>query len=198
MTAPETGKTAAKTASERPADIGRKDSRRVSAGSPAASGTGSKSGYRSGMSLLAACPDEGNAGPVPATVSPAGAGALAAAEPAPLVDPAALQELGEQVNSVALAKGFARDFSQMWEQRYGSLAGALDRREQGAALDAVLSLKTSSSMVGGLRLAGLAGELEEAIRRGDLEHAASRLPEVAARGGETVAELEFSYVLWDG
>jgi HPt (histidine-containing phosphotransfer) domain-containing protein len=150
------------------------------------------------MSLLAACPDEGNAGPVPATVSPSGAGASAAAEPAPLVDPAALQELGEQVNSAALAKGFARDFSQMWQQRYGSLAGALDRHEQGAALDAVLSLKTSSSMVGGLRLAGLAGELEEAIRRGDLEHAASRLPEVAARGRETVAELQFSYVLWDG
>ncbi|NUU30384.1 Hpt domain-containing protein [Arthrobacter sp. C9C5] len=116
---------------------------------------------------------------------------------APLVDPAALQDLGEQLNSAAVAKGFARDYAEMWGQRYDSLAGALERRDQAAALDAVLSLKTSSSMVGGLRLAELAGELEEAIRGGDLGRAASLLGDVAARGSETVDELQFSYILWE-
>ena len=115
----------------------------------------------------------------------------------PLVDPAALQDLGEQVNSAAVAKGFARDYAQMWDRRYESLSTALDRRDEAAALDAVLSLKTSSSMVGGVRVAELAAELEELIRSGNLDEAVPRLGEVAARGSETVDELQFSYVLWD-
>ena len=151
------------------------------------------------MSLLAACPDEGNAGPLPAADAPAGGAELLAPCPdaGPLVDPAALQDLGEQLNSPAVAKGFARDYAQMWDQRYQSLAGALDRRDPAAALDAVLSLKTSSSMVGGLRLAKLAAELEAAIRGGDLGQAAALLDELAARGSETVNELQFSYILWE-
>ena len=151
------------------------------------------------MSLLAACPDDGKTGPLPAAEALAG-GAVPAAprsDAAPLVDPAALQELGEQLNSAAVAKGFARDYAQMWDQRYDALATALDRRDQAAALDAVLSLKTSSSMVGGLRLAELAAELEEVIRSGSLAQAASRLGDVAARGSETVDELQFSYILWE-
>jgi len=151
------------------------------------------------MSLLAACPDDGKTGPLPAAEALAG-GAVPAApstDAAPLVDPAALQDLGEQLNSAAVAKGFARDYAQMWDQRYDALATALDRRDQAAALDAVLSLKTSSSMVGGLRLAELAAELEEVIRSGSLAQAASRLGDVAARGSETVDELQFSYILWE-
>src|SRR6478736_6174903 len=122
------------------------------------------------MSLLAACPDDGKTGPLPAAEALAG-GAVPAApstDAAPLVD-----------------------------QRYDALATALDRRDQAAALDAVLSLKTSSSMVGGLRLAELAAELEEVIRSGSLSQAASRLGDVAARGNETVDELQFSYILWE-
>ncbi|MEQ4519389.1 Hpt domain-containing protein [Pseudarthrobacter sp. B907] len=151
------------------------------------------------MSLLAACPDDGKTGPLPAAEAPVGGAPLTApcSGAAPLVDPAALQDLGEQLNSAAVARGFARDYAQMWDQRYDALATALDRRDQAAALDAVLSLKTSSSMVGGLRLAELAADLEEAIRSGRLAEAASRLDDVAARGSETVDELQFSYILWE-
>jgi len=151
------------------------------------------------MSLLAPGPDDGIAGSLLAADAPAGGAGLTAPLPetAPLVDPAALQTLGEQLDSAAVAKGFARDYAEMWAQRYESLAGALERRDQASALDAVLSVKTSSSMVGGLRLAELAGELEEAIRDGNLGLAAARLGEVAARGSETVDELQFSYILWE-
>src|SRR6478752_1632556 len=130
------------------------------------------------MSLLAACPDDGKTGPLPAAEAPAG-GAVPAApstDAAPLVDPAALQDLGEQLNSAAVAKGFARDYAQMWDQRYDALATALDRRDQAAEL---------------------AAELEEVIRSGSLAQAASRLGDVAARGSETVDELQFSYILWE-
>jgi HPt (histidine-containing phosphotransfer) domain-containing protein len=118
-------------------------------------------------------------------------------DPAPLVDPAALQDLGDQLENPALAKCFARDYAKMWDHRYAALASALERRDLPGSLDAVLSLKTSSAMVGGLRLAKLAGELEGVLRAGDMDRALSLLLDVAQRGGETVDELQFSYVLWE-
>ena len=169
------------------------------------------------MSLPSACPDDGDAGIALAPTTPPGlpapaltASSAAAAVPevfpevlpedlpaAPLVDPAALQDLGAQLDNPAVAKGFARDYTRMWDQRYRSLASALERGDLAGSMDAVLSLKTSSAMVGGLRLAQLAGELENALRAGDIGRALSLLRDVAARGGETVDELQFSYVLWD-
>jgi len=166
------------------------------------------------MSLPSACPDDGDAGIALAPTTPPGlpapaltASSAAAAFPevlpedlppaAPLVDPTALQDLGAQLENPAVAKGFARDYTRMWDQRYRSLASALERGDLAGSMDAVLSLKTSSAMVGGLRLAQLAGELENALRAGDIGRALSLLRDVAARGGETVDELQFSYVLWD-
>lgn len=153
------------------------------------------------MSFLGA-PDDGDANTsFSGDASPGGAGlgireAAPAAAP-PLVDPAALQDLGIQLESPAVAKGFARDYAKMWDQRYGSLASAVVRCDQAAALDAVLSLKTSSAMVGGARLAELAAEVESAVREGDMDQAQSLLPAVAEHGSQTVDELQFSYVLWD-
>jgi len=173
------------------------------------------------MSLPSACPDDGEASIALAPTTSPGlpAPALTASgapvtfpevlpealqevipedlPPAPLVDPAALQDLGAQLDNPAVAKGFARDYTRMWDQRYRTLASALERGDLAGSMDAVLSLKTSSAMVGGLRLAQLAGELENALRAGEIGCALSLLRDVAARGGETVDELQFSYVLWD-
>ena len=115
----------------------------------------------------------------------------------PLVDPAALQDLGVQLDSPAVAKDFARDYTKMWQQRYRALASALAGGDQATVLDAVLSLKTSSMMVGGVRLAQLAAELEQAVRGGEMDRARALLRDVAERGSETMDELQFSYVLWD-
>jgi hypothetical protein len=170
------------------------------------------------MSLPSASPADGNASvalaptdtpvpPEPALPASRARAVLTAAVPAvpvpggpaapPLVDPAALQDLGAQLENPAVAKGFARDYTRMWDQRYRSLSSALERGDLAGSMDAVLSLKTSSTMVGGLRLAQLAGELENALRAGDIGRALSLLRDVAVRGGETVDELQFSYVLWD-
>jgi hypothetical protein len=169
------------------------------------------------MSLPIACPNDGEASialapttspglPGPALTATSVAAAFPEVPPearpedlapAPLVDPAALQDLGAQLENPAVAKGFARDYTRMWDQRYRSLASALERGDLAGSMDAVLSLKTSSTMVGGLRLAQLAGELENALRAGDIGRALSLLRDVAVRGGETVDELQFSYVLWD-
>jgi hypothetical protein len=153
------------------------------------------------MSFLGA-PDDGDANTaLSGEPSPGGAGLAIGEADAPaaptLVDPAALQELGVQLDSPAVAKGFARDYARMWDRRYDSLASAIGRHDQAAAINAVLSLKTSSAMVGGVHLAQLAGELEAAVRSGDMAQAQSFLGALAERGGQTVDELQFSYVLWD-
>jgi HPt (histidine-containing phosphotransfer) domain-containing protein len=83
----------------------------------------------------------------------------------------------------------------MWDQRYQSLASSLDSGNEAAALDAVLSLKTSSEMVGGVRLAELARELEDAIRVRDADLARLLLREVAESGNETVDELQLRHNL---
>ena len=126
-------------------------------------------------------------------LSGAGLATPAAADSAPpLVDPAALQELGSQLDSTAVAEGFARDYSNMWGQRYRSLALSIESGDEAAAIDAVLSLRTSSAMVGGVRLAMLAEELEKAIRLRDDDLARSLLREVAESGNETVDELQLN------
>lgn len=146
------------------------------------------------MSFLSAA-DDGDATTAFSPGAFPGGAAPAAPEEAPLVDPAALQDLGAQLDSPSVAKGFARDYAKMWDQRYNCLASALDRRDRAGSLEAVLSLKTSSAMVGGVQLARLAGELEDAVRGGDMERASSLLAEIAESGSETVDELQFSYIL---
>ena len=131
--------------------------------------------------------------PCGAGLAPAEAKDTASGTTPPLVDHTALQDLGSQLDSPDVAKGFARDYTNMWDRRYHSLARSLDSGDDAAALDAVLSLKTSSAMVGGVRLAELAKELEEAIRVRDADLARLLLHEVAESGNETVDELQLSY-----
>ncbi len=137
----------------------------------------------------------------PRTASPEASSAAAGpvwSGPAPLVDPAALQALATELDNPSAAKGFARDYARMWEQRYSWLASALGSGDQAEALEAALSLKTSSAMVGGVRLAEFAGELEVFIRSGDLARATSLLAELARSGSDTVDELRNNYDLRDG
>lgn len=115
----------------------------------------------------------------------------------PLVDLAVLLDLEEQLDNPAVAREFARDYAAMWGHRYRSLAAAVDSQERAAALDAVISLKVASAMVGGLRLARLAEELEVVIRRGDLYNGEALLATVADHGSETVKALQLTYILAD-
>ena len=135
-----------------------------------------------------------DAAPCGAGLAPAAAMDAVPGAAAPLVDPSALRELGSELDNPAAAKGFARDYTNMWNRRYQSLATSLDSGDEAAAMDAVLSLKTSSTMVGGVRLAELASELEDAIRVHDADLARHLLHEVAESGHDTVDELQISYL----
>lgn len=130
------------------------------------------------------------------------ASSIAAADPVltlgghelPLVDAAVLQDLEEQLGQPDIAWNFASDYAAMWGQRQRRLVASVGREDRAAALDAVISLKVSSAMVGGLRLAHLAERLEAAVRDGDLQDGAAQLAVIAINGRATVKQLQLRYI----
>ncbi len=121
-------------------------------------------------------------------ISQNGAGLL------PLLDAAVLEELEDELAGSGLAQRFARDYATMWDQRRSRLAAAVDSQDTASALDAAISLKISSAMVGGMRLARLAELLEALIRQGDFSGGRVLMQQVVADGGRTVAQLQSTYI----
>jgi hypothetical protein len=74
----------------------------------------------------------------------------------------------------------------------------VESQDEASALDAVISLKISSAMVGGVRLARLAELLEGLIRRGDFVQGQALMAGVALDGARTVSELQSTYILENG
>lgn len=107
----------------------------------------------------------------------------------PLVDPDVLHELEDQLDSPTAARAFVRDFVAVWDERELRLSSAVTRRNQAASLDAVLSLKITSTMVGAIQLVALAEGLEKLLRDGLLDEAAAALPHVRRCGLRTMREL---------
>jgi HPt (histidine-containing phosphotransfer) domain-containing protein len=83
----------------------------------------------------------------------------------PLVDQSVLDRLREELDEdEGYCTVFVGNFIDYLPRRIGRLRLALTTGDLEGAVDAVLSLKTSSQMVGAERLAGLALDLESAIR----------------------------------
>lgn len=146
-------------------------------------------------------PGNGDKG-IPAVPLPAASGGMADAgilheleDLLPLVDSGILEDLEEELNGSELAVRFARDYAAMWDQRYTRLALAVQNQDRASALDAIISLRITSAMVGGLRLARLAEMLEAVIRQGDFGEGQALMERVAADGDRTVSELQANYIL---
>ncbi|MHC6595093.1 Hpt domain-containing protein [Arthrobacter sp. C152] len=104
-----------------------------------------------------------------------------------------LRDLEDELE-LPLVRNFARDYIGMWEYRCQRLSTAVTCRDgRDGALDAAISLKVTSGMVGGLRLADLAGTFEDRIRQGAVQEAAILLNEIKACGEGTVAALWLRY-----
>ena len=149
-------------------------------------------------------PQHNGTGKSPA-VTPAGPAAAEALgmtadydELLPLVDATILQELEDQLDGSELALRIARDYAAMWDQRCAKLAAAIQSKDLDAALDAVISLRITSAMVGGLRLARLAEILENVIRQGNFSDGLALMEQVAEHGVQTVSELQSSYIRESG
>ncbi|NYD42244.1 Hpt domain-containing protein [Nocardioides panaciterrulae] len=88
-------------------------------------------------------------------------------------DEAALRRISDEVDDRHFVWLFARRYRQLLIGRVSRITAALQRQDEDAALDAVLSLKVTSATVGAGELAALAAGLEDDVRRSDL--AAARL-----------------------
>lgn len=107
----------------------------------------------------------------------------------PLVDPNVLHDLEDQLDSRAAAKAFVRDYVSVWDERDLRLSTAIARRNQAASLDAVLSLKITSTMVGATQLVSLASDLEGLLRAGKLDEAEAAFPHIHKCGLRTMRQL---------
>ncbi len=83
----------------------------------------------------------------------------------PLLDPAVLERLrGELEDDDGVWRVFVEAFIAQMPRRLQNVRLTLTTGDLVGAMDAVLSLKTSSQMVGAERLAGLAADLEQSLR----------------------------------
>jgi hypothetical protein len=115
----------------------------------------------------------------------------------PVLDLTILADLEEDFDSPAVAHGFARDYIGLWKQRLDRLTSAVNGDDREAALDAGLSLKNSSAMVGAVRLSVLAVKLLQIIQCGDMPSARNLLPIVAEQGAETIRAIQHDYLRGD-
>jgi HPt (histidine-containing phosphotransfer) domain-containing protein len=99
----------------------------------------------------------------------------------PLLDGAVLQKLQEGLDDEDVCKVFVQYFIALLPARAEKVRRTLTTGDLRGALDAVLSLKSSSQMVGAERLAEFATDLEHSLRV-DTHHAepARLLPQLAA------------------
>lgn len=100
----------------------------------------------------------------------------------PLLDPAVLERLRNELeDNEGIWKVFVEGFIAQMPQRLQKVRLALTTGDMAGAMDAVLSLKTTSKMVGAERLASLAYELEQSLREeASTADPAVALPRIAA------------------
>lgn len=86
--------------------------------------------------------------------------------PLPLLDQAVLDKLrGDLDNDQGVWTVFVQNFITQLPCRVERLSLTLTTRDLAGATDAILSLKTSSQMIGAKRLADMALELEQSLRQ---------------------------------
>jgi HPt (histidine-containing phosphotransfer) domain-containing protein len=89
-----------------------------------------------------------------------------------LLDPSVLDLLGDEIGCLSDTQDFLRTYLEMLPNRLKRIASAVENQNYESALDAVLSLKVTSTMVGALRTEQRCRDLELALRGGCWERAA--------------------------
>jgi len=88
---------------------------------------------------------------------------------------------------------FVRDFVALWRERADRLTDNLDRRDLIAADITLLSIRSSSTMIGAVVLDAICGLIHTAVDRGDLEAARVHLERFREVGEATCGELTERY-----
>ncbi|WP_343319836.1 Hpt domain-containing protein [Arthrobacter sp. TMP15] len=113
----------------------------------------------------------------------------------PLVCTETLHTLEESLNGeTALCRSFVCRFIDMWPERFRRIHQAVKAGHLDNAMDAALSLRSSSMMVGAAQLGELASDLVRTLESGCNVNAARQLRVLRQCGNLTAAQLTSSYV----
>jgi hypothetical protein len=106
------------------------------------------------------------------------------------VDRATLGELLASLGGDALVLArFARDFVTLWGSRSERLATALAQADASEAHVVLLSIRSTSVMLGAVRLEAVAAGVHESLRCGDFNGCRQQLTELTEVGAGTCSEL---------
>jgi hypothetical protein len=107
-----------------------------------------------------------------------------------LVDPRAMERLaGELYGSREIAHRFVADFVATWQCRLTRLSAALAAEDLEDAYVTLLSIRTTSVMIGAVQLARVAGALQDDAHAGRLASCRAGMGHLTDVGTRTMAEL---------
>lgn len=110
-------------------------------------------------------------------------------EDLPLISHDVLDALELEVENPEAYANYVAKNLEMWPGRYQRLSDAIREADQVAAMDAILSLRTASQMVGAVELADLALRVESTLRQGALSEAEDLLEQLKDCGNSTMERL---------
>lgn len=113
---------------------------------------------------------------------------------APLLDLRVLRDMEQDFADPSVVERFAQDFLATLEEKIGRLALRLQEGDETGAQDALLSLTTSSVMVGAERLTQAALTVQRFISAGDLDEGRLSFALLRACAAETEDELRNTYL----
>ncbi|TFD72490.1 hypothetical protein [Cryobacterium sp. Hb1] len=108
----------------------------------------------------------------------------------PLVDPAPLQRLRSDLGGDTMAQNrFVNDFLALWHTRELRLHTALASADLDDAHIVLLSIRSSSQMIGAVRLENTAGRLHSTLHDRDLPGCQRQMPRLSEVGVDTCLAL---------
>lgn len=113
----------------------------------------------------------------------------------PLVSTETLHLLEESLNGeLGLCRNFVSRFIDMWPTRFERIHDAITTAQQEDAMDAALSLRSSSMMVGGARLGAMATDIIALVEYEAFAQATMKLATLQHCGNQTTRQLKACYV----
>lgn len=107
----------------------------------------------------------------------------------PIVSERIFTDLQADLEEPDVTLQFLLNYLEMWDGRFLRLSTAISAGNRPRAMDAVLSVRTSARMIGALRLAQRATDIERHLIGGDTRSAALLLEDLELCGQATMEEL---------
>lgn len=110
-------------------------------------------------------------------------------EDLPLLSFGTFEALREEVDGSPAFDGFIDRYMSLWPVRHSRLVDACHNHDHEAAMDAILSIRSSAQMIGALRLAAHTLESESVLRSRESRTGKTMLTALDACGQATMIQL---------